>query len=747
MKYDCHINVECVASFKTVKYVFKYINKGPDCGTLAVEDADEIKQYIEGRYFSASEAIWRIFHFDLFKQIPNVVCLPVHLPGQHLVSFDPDENASIIRQRIAQEKSVLTAFFKANSDPVLGQTARLYLYQEFPQHFVFIETKKQWKLRQSGFALGRMSYVAPTAGERFYLRTLLTVVKGPTSWKDLLTHHNVTYNTFQECCIAHGLLEDDGEWKLALREASEMQTGHSLCQLFSTLLMFCYPQDPGRLWNDFREHICDDLQHRLRVMGHLNPSESDAYDFGLHLLDEILKKSGYSLNDFHGMPLPQLDWAVQSQNPLIIEQMNYDKDFEQERAQHNLTLMDDNPEQRNVFDKVIESVEKRSGGVFFLEGSGGTGKTFTYKTIAHAVQARGWIVLCVASTGIAGNLLTGGRTAHSMFKIPINLHEQSICNIPKQSQRAELLQHTHLIIWDESVMQHRFAVEALDRTCHDICDDDVHPFGGITVVFGGDFQQTLPIVVKGTQEDIVSACLKRSYLWQNITHLTLTKNLRLEQNGSEEEKNFAAWLLDIGHGHGLTPDSNTIKLRDGMQMDSEEALIDIIYHDLSTLPTAPPPKYFLERAILAPRNADVNILNATLLNRLPGEELHSFSADSVVIEQGSDGDNNDPIPPEVLQDLDIPGFPPGELHLKVGCPLILLCNLAPGSGLCNGTRLILLRCSDRVLEAKIMGGDFDGQIVFIPRITLTPSSTQHGIPFHLKRRQFPVRLAFVLTIN
>ena len=70
-----------------------------------------------------------------------------------------------------------------------------------------------------------------------------------------------------------------------------------------------------------------------------------------------------------------------------------------------------------------------------------------------------------------------------MFKIPIDLHEHSLCKIPKQSQRAELLQNTHPIIWDESVMQHQFVVEALDRTCHDIHNDDEHLFGGITVVF------------------------------------------------------------------------------------------------------------------------------------------------------------------------------------------------------------------------------------------------------------------------
>lgn len=93
------------------------------------------------------------------------------------------------------------------------------------------------------------------------------------------------------------------------------------------------------------------------------------------------------------------------------------------------------------------------------------------------------------------------------------------------------------------------------------------------------------------------------------------------------------------------------------------------------------------------------------------------------------------------------GLPPGELKLKVGCPIILLHNLAPAQGLCNGIRLLLRRISDRVLEAAILGGDHDGEVVFIPRITLTPSGKNTEYTFLLKRRQFPIRLAFAISIN
>jgi ATP-dependent exoDNAse (exonuclease V) alpha subunit len=76
---------------------------------------------------------------------------------------------------------------------------------------------------------------------------------------------------------------------------------------------------------------------------------------------------------------------------------------------------------------------------------------------------------------------------------------------------------------------------------------------------------------------------------------------------------------------------------------------------------------------------------------------------------------------------------------------MLLRNLDPQKGLCNGTRMILLQAYRRILEVLIIGNDHHGQKAFIPRISLTPSSRQY--PFALKRRQFPVRLCFAMTIN
>ena len=228
--FDCHINVECAASLGSLKYLFKYIQKGPDLTSLEINDHDEIKRYIEGRYISPSEASHHIFQFDVHKQLPNVVRLQIHLPGQHMITFNPDENLNTIMNRASRERTTLTAYFEANADTgEVGLEARKITYQEFPQHFTWNGTEKKWSIRQSDPAIGRMFFVPPTGGERFYLRTLLTVVKGAKSFDDLCRYNSEEpFPTFHAACLARGLLEDDGEWNQCLTEASMTMTGTHL---------------------------------------------------------------------------------------------------------------------------------------------------------------------------------------------------------------------------------------------------------------------------------------------------------------------------------------------------------------------------------------------------------------------------------------------------------------------------------------------------------------------------------------
>ena len=122
-------------------------------------------------------------------------------------------------------------------------------------------------------------------------------------------------------------------------------------------------------------------------------------------------------------------------------------------------------------------------------------------------------MLPVASSGIAATLLRNGQTAHTMFKIPIELPSDGngICFIPEQGRLAETLRSASLLIWDEVAMASRLWLEIVDRTLRQIRRRD-EPMGGLLTLLGGKFRQILPVVRRGTEVDVVAQCLKSSTL-------------------------------------------------------------------------------------------------------------------------------------------------------------------------------------------------------------------------------------------
>jgi uncharacterized radical SAM superfamily protein len=92
--------------------------------------------------------------------------------------------------------------------------------------------------------------------------------------------------------------------------------------------------------------------------------------------------------------------------------------------------------------------------MIFVEGHRGTGKTYLWKAITTKIRSEGKIVLAVTSCGITALLLEGGITAHSRFHIPLNISDDSICDIKQGIDLAALLNKTSLILWDEAPMAH-----------------------------------------------------------------------------------------------------------------------------------------------------------------------------------------------------------------------------------------------------------------------------------------------------
>uniref|UniRef100_A0A0D3EA48 ATP-dependent DNA helicase n=1 Tax=Brassica oleracea var. oleracea TaxID=109376 RepID=A0A0D3EA48_BRAOL len=129
-------------------------------------------------------------------------------------------------------------------------------------------------------------------------------------------------------------------------------------------------------------------------------------------IEKILKSNGTSLSNWKKMPKPFRD-VTDSQIFLILDELSYNR--EELREEHDRDILKMTDEQRKIYKEIMDAVIGKRGGVFFVYGFGGTGKTFLWRLLSAAIRSRGEIVLNVASSGIALLLLQGGRTAHSRF--------------------------------------------------------------------------------------------------------------------------------------------------------------------------------------------------------------------------------------------------------------------------------------------------------------------------------------------
>ncbi|GBP16800.1 ATP-dependent DNA helicase pif1 [Eumeta japonica] len=150
---------------------------------------------------------------------------------------------------------------------------------------------------------------------------------------------------------------------------------------------------------------------------------------------------------------------------------------------------------KQVYETLMQAVDNNTGGLFFLDAPGGTGKTFVISLILATIRSRCDIALALASSGIAATLLDGGRTAHSALKLPLNLNtiDTPTCNISRSSAMGKLLMQCKLIVWDECTMAHKKSLEALNFTLKDLRRNN-NIFGGLMILLAGDFRQTLPVV-------------------------------------------------------------------------------------------------------------------------------------------------------------------------------------------------------------------------------------------------------------
>ncbi|WVZ64734.1 hypothetical protein U9M48_014211 [Paspalum notatum var. saurae] len=490
--FNCHINVEVCSNIKAVKYLYKYLYKGHDRASVSVNEADgqgnvdEIKMYREARWVTPPEALWRIYGFDLSKNSPPVMQLQLHLPGMRMVTYEEGQDIQEILDREGAEKSMLTEYFEANKK---YPETRSILYRDFPEFFTWQKCKKakfwQKRKREGVKQIGRIISAHPAEGERYFLRVLLNHVAGATSYEDLRTVDGEIMPSFREAAERRGLIEADTTLDDCLTEAETFQMPSALRRLFATILVYCEASDVQGLWNKHREAMSEDYcRTRLSMQVVQNMVLTD--------IRNMLQSMG---KDIKSYPLPEINEEHDSSHG--VDREIYEESIIEVDPDHETLATSLNAEQRSAYNEILAAVDSGEGGVFFVDGPGGTGKTFLYKALLATVRGLGNIAVATATSGVAASIMPGGRTAHSRFKIPLTIYDGLSCSFTKQSGTAKLLKEASLIIWDEATMTRRQAVEALDNSMRDIMNAPDRPFGGKTVVFGGDFRQVPQLSERG----------------------------------------------------------------------------------------------------------------------------------------------------------------------------------------------------------------------------------------------------------
>ncbi|KAL6503111.1 hypothetical protein OROHE_023740 [Orobanche hederae] len=273
LRYQAHINVEWCDQFRSIKYLFKYINKGNDRVTATIsqenndtigeQHVDETQNYYNCRYVSPCEAVWRIFAFDIHYRDPAVQILSFHLPDEQSVVFNDGDTIDYVVENQGTKQSMFLAWMECNRHYPEAQSLT---YLEFPTKFVWKRDERVSQMRKKGFAIGWLDYVPPGIGELYYLSLMLHRTPGAISYEHIRTVNNVIYPSFKDACYTLGLLDDDKEYIDGIIEASFWGSPHFLRKLFASLLLSGSVSRPEHVWENTWKVLADDILPRQRSL-------------------------------------------------------------------------------------------------------------------------------------------------------------------------------------------------------------------------------------------------------------------------------------------------------------------------------------------------------------------------------------------------------------------------------------------------------------------------------------------------
>ncbi len=444
-RFDCHINLENVHSIEAVKYLYKYLTKGPDRASFAEFQVgpdgkpvwDEITNYIDGRYVSATMACWRLFEFELHQKHPPVTKLPVHLPEEQTVLFNTMQEMQ--EAAVAQPDTKLTAYFQFMQSE--GELAADIAYYEILQFTTWNGKEKRWqwrsKTRGPGFIdekgrkvymhLGRIPFFTPNREdqERFYLRMLLLERPAP-SFEALRTVDGVTLDTFKEACVKLGLLDDDNEQDEIMQEVATCLMPAAIRRTFVSILLYITPTDCPAFFEKHLKTLSEDIRHEL----HLSEEEEEdellkdhVRQMTLAKIKDLLETAGSNMTTFK---LPEPHPMYEDDRPALLRREQIQDELELAALRSRVDQLESQltDEQLEVYDEITDAFcfppGQRAQRLFSLNACGGSGKTFILNLLLKKARSMGKVALAVAYSGIAATLLDGGCTIHSRFKVGFN---------------------------------------------------------------------------------------------------------------------------------------------------------------------------------------------------------------------------------------------------------------------------------------------------------------------------------------
>uniref|UniRef100_A0A1I7YH27 ATP-dependent DNA helicase n=1 Tax=Steinernema glaseri TaxID=37863 RepID=A0A1I7YH27_9BILA len=545
--------------------------------------------------------------------------------------------------------------------------------------------------------------------------------------------------------------KSDAFWRQTLSEgAAQLVSTEHFCRFFALLLFHCRPSNPEDLFEQFLDRILPPNQSAT-----LADRRTLAFRYIAFYLQEFtisLREIAPSWPDI----ILDIDEVLSLEDkikPTVQDIGPQSTDWKRiaDEEKHSL-----NVDQLRVYAMVMDALTKpKKHKLIRVEGVAGTGKTYLCNAIIAKLRAMKIKVEAITPAGITANGLRGGKTAHSLLRIPLDvdiLPNFTPPNVKYESAHAKVLRDTKLIIIDDMDMMGRTVYEHIDKTLR-ACFLDTDPESKI--VFAGKCVLLSGTLKRGDRFFSYNNSLFAFDLFRSFCEVKLEVTFRVDFN----KASFIYLLRVFNSGFSVYGDHELIEIPEGCQMTTLEELIEFCFPKVALSDPIEQFDMLRENIILCLTNDEAREINEMVLRRVKGQERKHRTIDrygKVINQEAFDimtgaYDSEEDIgfnrKEENFSSNLASSLPPLELNLKVGAIVMVIVDLNRRQGLPYGTLLQVTAMCDTIITCRRLVPDsrFD-DVVYITKMKFTHKSQNHGETEPFETIQFPLRLAFAITI-